>query len=239
MIGSAGAPLKVLLADDVAAFLELERSFFANEKVELLTACDGDAALALIRAERPALVLVDENMPGLKGHELCRLVKDDPELRDTSVVIVTASGDDASVIDRCMASGCDQYLTKPLQKAAVLRVAEKFLDTRQRRPMRMLVKLQRPPSDLSFGYTVDVSDGGILVETGEELQAGEVVDLQFFLPGSPEKIATRGRVVRVLKKDGDADAEVGFEFVQLEDAGRERIRRFVALPPDERWGSGS
>ena len=235
----------ILLADDVAGFLEVEKTFFENEEVRLLTASSGDEALAKIREHRPDLVLIDESMPNLKGHEVCREVKADPATRNIPVVIVTASSD-AAVIDTCMAAGCDDYLVKPVSKRLVLNVAEKFLNTRQRRAMRMLVKLAHAELGLSaapdhfFGYTIDVSDRGMLLEVGEAVSRDERLDLQFFLPGSSEKIQAEGRVVRDGKGGPvgpSGDPAIGIEFSRLSDASRDQLRQYVARmgPPAMRF----
>lgn len=219
----------ILLADDGESFLELERSFFANVEVRILVARDGREALRLVEQERPDLALIDESMPGLKGHEVCRVIKGDVRLKDTPVVIVTASTDAASV-DACMAAGCDGYLVKPVGKNAVLHVAEKLLNTRQRRRLRMLVKIAHArlgtggSPDFFFGYTIDISDGGMLLELRERVAEGEELDLEFFLPGQSDKICARGRVVR---RNQEGDEAIGIELVQLSDAARERIRRYV------------
>lgn len=233
LASAPGAPLKkILLVDDVAAQLELERAFFANEKVDVLTAGDGHEALRLIREERPDLVLVDETMPGLRGHEVCAAVKSDEALREIPVVIVTGAVDEAS-IDACMAAGCDHYLVKPVDKRAVLSVAERFLDTRRRRPMRLLVRVAHvghtlaSSPDFFFGYTVDVSDRGILLETDEPISAGEQLELQFFLPRSGDKVVAQGRVVRELPRDaGDAPA-YGIQIDPSTDRGAELLKEFV------------
>lgn len=229
---------KVLLADDSDSFLELEGSFFESEEVDILTARSGDEALRVIRSERPDLVLIDESMPGLLGHEVCGAVKGDAALRDIPVVIVTAAtGPEA--LDACMASGCDGYLGKPVDRGSVRAIADRFLDTRGRRPMRMLVRISHAELDIDmtpdffFGYTVDISDGGMLVETPEAVKAAEALDLQFFLPSSSQKVATRGRVVRVTERPAEASAppssgrDVGIEFVSTTSADRDLIRDFL------------
>lgn len=223
-------PKTVLLADDGESFLELERSFFANVEMRVLTARDGREALRLVEEERPDLVLIDEHMPELMGHEVCRAIKGDERLRDIPVVIVTASTS-SEAVDACMAAGCDGYIVKPVNKNAVLGAAERLLNTRRRRRLRMLVKIAHAKlgvgasPDFFFGYTIDISDGGMLLESREGLSPGDVVDLEFFLPGQGDKISERGRVVRTL--DGATEEGVGIELLDLSPVAKERIHRFV------------
>lgn len=227
---TAVRPRTVLLADDGESFLELERSFFANVEVRILTARDGRGALQLVEEERPDLVLIDENMPELMGHEVCRAIKGDDRLKDTPVVIVTAATS-AEAVDACMSAGCDGYLVKPVNKNAVLQISERLLNTRQRRRARMLVKIAHAKLGMSaspdffFGYTIDISDGGMLLESREGLAPGDELDLEFFIPGQGDKVAVGARVVRIL--DGSAEEGVGVELVDVPEPVRDRIRRYV------------
>src|SRR5919106_6925050 len=91
---------KILLVDDVRFFLELERSFLDREGFEVLLAENGLDALETARRERPGLVLLDLNMPGMQGDEVCRLLKADLALSNTPVIMVT-SGQKTEDARRC------------------------------------------------------------------------------------------------------------------------------------------
>lgn len=91
-----------------------------QEGYRLVTAADGDSALALARAERPALVLLDWTMPGIDGLAVCRAIRADadPRVRALPVVLLTAR---AAAEDTAagFASGVTDYLTKPFNPAYV------------------------------------------------------------------------------------------------------------------------
>ena len=78
----------------------------------MLLARDGDEALALIRAERPALVLLDVMMPGKSGFEVCAAVRADEQLAAVKIVMLTAKGRDTDVAQG-LGLGADAYVTKP------------------------------------------------------------------------------------------------------------------------------
>jgi two-component system, OmpR family, phosphate regulon response regulator PhoB len=86
----------------------------------VLTANDGESALRIAREKRPALLLLDWEMPGVTGVELARLLRHevDPELRDTPVVLITAQTGTVNTATG-FAAGVTDYLTKPLQLAHV------------------------------------------------------------------------------------------------------------------------
>jgi CheY-like chemotaxis protein len=81
---------KILIVDDEAhirALLEQTLEELEDEGVELLTAADGEAALALVAAERPDLLFLDVMMPKMNGYEVCRAVRSDLGLTDVTVVL--------------------------------------------------------------------------------------------------------------------------------------------------------
>jgi DNA-binding response OmpR family regulator len=120
---------KVLIVDDEAhirLLLEQTLDSLVDEGVDILTADNGGAALALIREERPDLVLLDVMMPVMNGFDVCKTVKNDPELKATFVMMLTAKGQE---LDRVTGAevGADLYLTKPFDPDDVLARAAKVL----------------------------------------------------------------------------------------------------------------
>ena len=117
---------RILLVDDVRLFLELEKSFLHLAQVELLTAANGEEALAIIRRERPDLVFLDLYMPVLDGAACCVAIKGDPEVAATPVVMVT-SGGKPDEVEQCRTAGCDGLLTKPVDRSAFLDTVSRFI----------------------------------------------------------------------------------------------------------------
>jgi two-component system cell cycle response regulator DivK len=106
-----GAP--ILVVDDNPVNLKLARVLLAAAGHEVRTAGDAEEALEVLRAWRPALILMDLQLPGMDGLTLTRQLKGDPATRDIVVVALTAyamKGDD----EKAYASGCSGYITKPL-----------------------------------------------------------------------------------------------------------------------------
>ena len=104
---------KILIVDDNPTNLKLVAYVMRANGYEVSTAIDADAALADIRDKRPALILMDLQLPGVDGLELTRQLKGDPQTRDIIIVAVTAyamKGDH----DKAVAAGCDDYVTKPI-----------------------------------------------------------------------------------------------------------------------------
>ena len=102
----------VVVADDNADILKLIRVRLSKRGYDVLTAVDGQAALDMVRAERPAAVVLDWMMPLLAGPEVCAELKGDPSTAAIPVVLLTARATEADLAAG-EASGADGYLTKP------------------------------------------------------------------------------------------------------------------------------
>ena len=116
---------KILIVDDEAhirALLEQTLEELEDDGVELLTASDGEAALAIVADERPDLVFLDVMMPKMNGYEVCRAVRSDLGLSDVTVVLLTAKGQDADR-EQGLAVGADEFRTKPFDPDELIALA--------------------------------------------------------------------------------------------------------------------
>jgi DNA-binding response OmpR family regulator len=102
----------VLVADDDPDIRELVAFKLEQLGAETLSVEDGETALAMIRQRRPALAILDIAMPGLSGIDVCRMIRADPEIAHTPVLMLTARVQEQDV-ERGFAVGADDYVTKP------------------------------------------------------------------------------------------------------------------------------
>ena len=103
---------RILVADDEPHILRSLQFLLKKEGYSILTAADGEEALGAVKTERPDLIFLDVMMPRMDGYEVCRLVKSDPQTRDTYVIMLTAKGqkrEEALGLE----AGADEYVTKP------------------------------------------------------------------------------------------------------------------------------
>ena len=112
-------PPRILIADDNPMNLDILQTRLAVHGYEILTAADGEAALALAREKQPDLILLDVMMPKLDGLEVCRRLRKDPALPFMPIILVTARVDSKDVVAGLEAGG-DEYLTKPVDQAALV-----------------------------------------------------------------------------------------------------------------------
>lgn len=120
---------KVLIVDDEAfirLLLEQTLEDLEDKGVELISAENGEEALALVKSERPRLVFLDVMIPRMSGFDVCRAIKHDLKLEDVYVVILTAKGQEYDKeISREV--GADLFVTKPFDPDELLDLATKIL----------------------------------------------------------------------------------------------------------------
>lgn len=116
---SAGDPQTVLVVDDVVENCALIADYLEAVGCEVLTANSGAAALELMQQKTPDLVLLDVEMPGMNGLDVCRTIKSADATSMTPVVIITAY---SAVDDRVAAieAGADDFLAKPVEQTELV-----------------------------------------------------------------------------------------------------------------------
>ncbi len=112
-------PPLILIVDDNPANVDILQARLAANNYEIITATDGEAGLAMAREKQPDLILLDIMMPKMDGIEVCRHLKGDPSLPFMPIIMVTAKADSKDVVAGLEAGG-DEYLTKPVDHAALV-----------------------------------------------------------------------------------------------------------------------
>src|SRR5262249_13802656 len=116
---SMRTPARILVVDDNEMNVDILKSRLLAQGYEVLTAMDGEAGLAVARAETPDLILLDVMMPGLDGFEVCRRLRGDPAVPFIPIILVTAK-DDAHDVVAGLEAGADEYLTKPVDLGSLV-----------------------------------------------------------------------------------------------------------------------
>ncbi|MEY3017441.1 MAG: hypothetical protein RL336_576 [Pseudomonadota bacterium] len=111
--------LTVLVVDDSKTIRRTAETLLGKEGCNVLTAEDGFAALAVIVENNPDIIFVDIMMPRLDGYQVCSLVKNNPQYKDTPVVMLSSKD---GLFDKARGRivGADQYLTKPFGRTELL-----------------------------------------------------------------------------------------------------------------------
>jgi two-component system cell cycle response regulator DivK len=110
---------KILLVEDNAANMTLATFLLQSAGYEVITATDAETGVSLARAQNPALILMDIQLPGMDGLQATAQLRADESTRDIPVIALTAlamKGDE----ERIRAAGCDGYIAKPLDYKSFL-----------------------------------------------------------------------------------------------------------------------
>jgi phosphate regulon transcriptional regulator PhoB len=107
-----GARKSILVVDDEKDIVALVAYNLEQEGYRVLAAADGEKALTVIKNERLDLVILDLMLPGIKGLDICRIIRRQPETEWLPVIMLTAKGEDLDKVIG-LEMGADDYITKP------------------------------------------------------------------------------------------------------------------------------
>jgi DNA-binding response OmpR family regulator len=110
---------KILLVDDSTTSLFMEKMILKREPYDISTANDGFEAVEKALLEQPDLILMDVVMPRMNGFEALRALRGKDATRQTPVILVTTRSEPVNVAEG-YASGCSDYLTKPIDPEELL-----------------------------------------------------------------------------------------------------------------------
>jgi CheY-like chemotaxis protein len=118
---------KILLVDDSCTARLVNRMIFSQKSnYVLISAVDGKEAVERAREEKPDLILMDIVMPRMTGLEACRALKKDQSTSKIPVILLTTRGEE-QYVQEGYASGCSDYLTKPVNDVELLDLLKAYL----------------------------------------------------------------------------------------------------------------
>jgi CheY-like chemotaxis protein len=117
---------RILIADDNQANVELLEAFLAEIDCETEIAVDGQDTLEKVASFQPDLILLDVMMPKRSGFEVCKQLKTDPATKGIMILMVTALNE-LGDIERAVAAGTDDFLSKPVNKVELVKRVENML----------------------------------------------------------------------------------------------------------------
>lgn len=160
--------MKILVVDDNRENVELITDILDVGGHEILKAQDGPAALELAAAENPDLILLDINMPGMSGFEVCTRLKGDTKTASIPVIMLTAMSDVDSRV-KGLAAGADDYLGKPFSPRELIARIER---TRRTKAMTDDLRVVQERLRETFERFVDASVVQQLMQNPEQVQLG-------------------------------------------------------------------
>ena len=217
---------KILLVDDVELFLELERSYLEGCGYDLITASSGEETLKRLDKIAPDLLLLDYYMPGMDGDEVCRTIRKTPHWENLPILMVTAAGKPEEV-EACLKAGCDDFITKPVNKQELREKVQRLLGgvtrrTDERVQVKMPVEL-REGGKIHVAKASDISASGMYLKSSSPLTENATVEIRLELPdGKP--LALFGKIKRSPKQQ---DEGAGIYFIYPDVKSKTLIESLV------------
>ncbi|KQS32722.1 response regulator transcription factor [Dyadobacter sp. Leaf189] len=186
---SAVSAPKVLVVDDDSDIVELLEYNLTKEGYSVLTASNGKKAIEIAKTFTPDLILLDIMMPQLDGIETGRILRQNPDIRNTYILFLTARSEEYSEV-AAFDVGADDYITKPIKPRALM--------------SRINALFRREAQKAESGDTIDILDLSINRKNYTVTQAGEKAivlpkkefELLFFLAQTPNKVFSRDELLQ-------------------------------------------
>ena len=180
---------KILIIEDEPDILEVLSYNLRREGFEILASTDGGQGLAMVKREKPDLVLLDLMLPGMDGVEICTAIKNHSDTRNTLVIMVTAKGEESDIV-LGLGVGADDYISKPF--------SPKELVARVKAVLRrgVLMETQAPQETVKLGELFIDSVKYRVSYAGREIKltATEFRILQY-LASHPGRVFTREQLL--------------------------------------------
>jgi CheY-like chemotaxis protein len=219
---------KIFVVGELRSFIEEQKSLLGRNNVRLFSAATAEEALELHKAEQMDLIIVDVDMPGMGGDELCVRIREDEKLGKVYFLLI-CSGRKADIrkAERC---GANSFITRPLDFPEIADRVGRLLEMPSRRDMRVLVKITVHGTFKGAGpffcTSRDISVSGILIETDKTLAKGDEISCSFYLPDT-ERVNVEGEVARVMRGERSAYS-YGVRFIEPSPEVSRRILEFMA-----------
>jgi DNA-binding response OmpR family regulator len=111
--------IHILIVEDNSLNLQVLTDFLGGNNYNFLIAQEGNRAISIARRRHPDLILLDINLPGMNGFEICKILKADPETRDIPIIFISALNQIENKVNGFKVGGTD-YIVKPFQKEEVI-----------------------------------------------------------------------------------------------------------------------
>ncbi len=222
----------VLLADNTDSFVELEKFFLEGNGHRVDTARSGEEVFAQLETVQPDILLIDFNLSGIGGDEVCRRLRSSERWKSLPVIVVTSSGRDEEV-RQCLEAGCDDYITKPISRRELIEKVQRVLGkVRRRTSERIALSLRvmiQSGEKRFLAHARDLSTTGIFIGTQNIFPIGTVLEMKLEIPGG-KALPLLGIVKRI--QEG-AESGMGVYFIRHDPRGQKIIARLIGQKREE------
>ena len=177
---------KILIADDEPDILEIISYNLQLHGYEVITAKDGDQAIQKAKQSLPDLIILDIMMPKKNGIEVCKILRSQPEFKDTIIVFLTALNDELSHV-KGLEFGADDFISKPISPKVMVSKVNSFFR-----------RISKPESNqaLDLGDIRIVPEEYMVYFKGEPVSlAKKEFELLSYLASKPGRVFLRNEIL--------------------------------------------
>jgi DNA-binding response OmpR family regulator len=216
---------KILLVDSEESILTEQESFLSRANMKIFTASSGRKAIEIHKKEQPDAVVIEFDLPDMTGLELYREIS---TTKSSPILMVMEKGDD-EIIKACKYAGIYDFIFKPFDQKDLLKRIGNLLNIPQRGDFRILMKIRvegNKEGSFFMGNTIDISTTGVLIESHhEDINVGDHLECNFFLPWKLKAVNISGEVMRKVK--GKEGFHYGIRFHKLDPILRKEIEDYI------------
>jgi uncharacterized protein (TIGR02266 family) len=226
----------ILLVDDTRLFIEQEMSLIYRDDIEVLVAHNGAEALKTIVEKMPDIVFMDLYISGMDGAKCCHTIKSDKSLCHIPIIMII-QGVNQEEFERCRQAGCDDIIVKPIKHLFFTAQIKRHLNIQLKKSTRFTAPLLiqyycgSDPARVLSNYSVDLSTGGMFIETKELLPIDSPLNIEFIVPEDGRIIKCSGRVSWLNHpesiKNQNLPTGMGLQFMNLSMDDMDSLRKFI------------
>ena len=177
---------RILIADDEPDILEIIQYNLVKEGYDILTARDGEEALAKAIATRPDMIILDIMMPKKTGVEVWEILRSQVAFKEVLIIFLTALNDEISHI-KGLETGADDYVTKPVSPKVLISRINALFRRVNKKPDEKLLKIEN--------LTIDPDKFEVTVDERDITLAKKEFELLYLLASRPGRVFLRNEIL--------------------------------------------
>jgi len=215
----------IIIANSILHAVEKSGTLFGRGGVKLHPADTSEQVLDLHRRIKADLIITEFSLPVMNGAQLCNAIRNEPGLKDVSVIIAC---EESKVFQAaCRDAGANAVIAKPVDSFEIFSKVAELIIIPQRKDMRVLLRVSvegKDDVDQFFATSFNISVSGMLLEANHELKAGDLLRCVFNIAHA--EINADGAVVRVDRTEAGR-FRYGVKFQNLDARSLIIIEQFV------------
>jgi DNA-binding response OmpR family regulator len=229
---------KILIAENLRPLLAQDKNVLSRANIAVLTAATNGDVLKIHMEEKASLIITTFGLPGLSCEELFTTIQQSKELQTVLTLLICE--DTLGLRERSSRCGAHAVMIKPVDLAVLARKVQELLDVPPRRSYRVILNVVVEGASKNRAFlcnSENISSGGMLITTEEQLTAGAGVSCSFYLPGG-RKVSAHGTIARVIRQEPGAKmGRYGVAFANLGADTKAAIEAFINGEIQNRSGS--